>query len=180
MKKITLLTKFFSYAFCVAFFLGSLNSFSQTNSVKVSVYWPSDSYENKVEVYDPANNLLATICNDLDCYNSGGSVELYAGTYDFGCLAIDPVALPSYYIKIYNVNDDSWSSGSTVTVNVAGVDVLSDNGASASSSGHKLEFSVNSSTYCNFPDTDGDFVIDIVDQDDDNDGVLDIDEGLGL
>ncbi|MBT8394325.1 MAG: hypothetical protein KJN66_05680, partial [Bacteroidia bacterium] len=180
MKKITLLMKTSAYAICVLVFLSSTISFSQTNRVKVSVNWPTNSYQNKVEVYDPANNLLATICNDADCYNASGSVGQYAGTYDFGCLALDPVALPNYYVKIYNVNNTAWSAGSSVTVNVADVDVMTDNGANASSAGFPINFNVNSATYCNFPDTDGDLVIDFVDQDDDNDGILDIDEGLGL
>ncbi len=168
------------YAICVLGFLSTSFSLGQTNRVLVSIDWPTKSYENKVEVYDPANNLLATICNDTECYSTSGTFETYAGTYDFGCLTIDPIALPNYYIKIYNANNNAWSSGSSVTVNVAGVDVLTDNGASASTSGHQIDFNVNSTTYCNFPDTDGDLVIDFVDLDDDNDGILDVDEALGL
>ncbi len=60
------------YAFFALAFLSSTISFSQTNRVLVSVNWPDKSYENKVEVYDPANNLLVSICNVDECYVADG------------------------------------------------------------------------------------------------------------
>ncbi len=181
MKNFTLLMKTSAYAICVLVFLSTTFSFSQTNRVLVSVNWPANSFENKVEVYDPANNLLVSICNANDCYNTTGSTAVYVATYDLGCLAIDPLALPNYSIRLYNANNVAWSGSASVTVNVAGTDVVTNNGANASTSGFQVDFNVNDTTnFCTYPDTDGDFVIDAIDLDDDNDGILDIDEGLGL
>ena len=153
--------------------------FAQTNRVLVTVDWPSESYKNKVEVYDPANNLLISICNGEECYQSSGSSDVYKATYDLGCLATAPI-LPDYYIKTFNTDDNDWSGSASVVVNVAGTDVITNDGTGASILGNTISFSVNSATVCNFPDTDGDGVIDFVDQDDDNDGILDTEEGLAL
>ncbi len=78
------------YAFCALVFLSSTVAISQTNRVLVSVNWPDKSYQNKVEVYDPANNLLVSICNTAECYvNSGdGANNKFIATYDQGCLAL--------------------------------------------------------------------------------------------
>ena len=171
------------YAFCAFVFLSSAISLSQTNRVLVKIDWPNQAYEHKVEVYDPANNLLVSICNGEECYQTTGSSNTFKATYDLGCLAIDPIVLPNYYVKLYDANNNGWStsgSGSKVTVNVAGVDVFTNNGSTANIAGVSYNFNVDSATYCNYPDTDGDFVIDMVDQDDDNDGILDTEEGLGL
>ncbi len=155
-------------------------SFGQTNRVLVTIDWPNTSYENKVEVYDPANNLLVSICNSEECYLTTGSSDDYVATYDLGCLVTDPVTLPNYYLKLFNANNNSWSGNASVTVNVGGTDVVTDDGANASTAGFDVIFNVNSTNLCTLPDTDGDLVIDYIDQDDDNDGILDIDEGLGL
>ena len=160
----------------VLVFLTSTIIFSQTNRVTVTVDWANDSYENKVEVYDPANNLLLTLCNSQECYISTGTNRSYSVSYDMGCLSTNN----NYYIRIYDIADDGWVSGSSVTVNVAGTDVLTNNGSSANSTGQTLSFSVNSATYCSYDDTDSDGVIDLIDLDDDNDGIVDVAEGLGL
>jgi len=165
---------------CVFILFISTSALSQTNRVLVTVDWPNQSYENRVEVYDPANNLLVSICNDEECYQTSGSSDEYIATYDLGCLAVDPLVLPNYYLRLYNANNGAWNGNASVTVNVAGVDVLTDDGGNASTAGFQVDFNVNSSTFCNLPDTDGDGVIDLIDQDDDNDGILDIAEGLGL
>ncbi len=104
----------------------------------------------------------------------------FIGTYDLGCLSIDPVALPNYYVKLFDIDDNGWNGSASVTINVAGVDVFSNDGSTANSTGITFPFNVNSATYCNYPDSDGDFVIDLVDLDDDNDGILDSEEGLGI
>jgi len=163
---------------CVCLFCSNLHS--QTNRVLVSVDWPNQSYENKVEIYDPANNLLLTICNPDECYQSSGSSDQYLATYDLGCLPISPNVSPNYSIVIFNADNQSWSGSASVTVNVGGVDVLTDNGNNASTSGDVIDFLVNSSNVCNLQDSDGDSIIDLIDQDDDNDGILDINEGLGI
>ncbi len=157
--------------------------FAQTNRVLVTVDWPSNSFENRLEVYDPANNLLVSICNEDECYQTTTTnpfVSEYQVTYDLGCLAIDPPVLPNYYLRLYDAVNDGWDGSASVTVNVGGTDVLVNDGSTATTTGIQVNFNVNSATLCTLPDTDLDGVIDLIDQDDDNDGILDIGEGLGL
>ncbi len=172
------------------FFIGilSFNFCWADHPVKITVDWEQNSYEYKVEVYDQANNLILTICNsnipDPDnpvsqCYNADGTEEIFTATYDLGCLQNG-----NYYIRLFSIDDDSWSSKNTVKVNVDGTDVINDDGSNASSTGFDINFSLTGvSAACNpiiEPDTDGDGVIDRIDLDDDNDGILDTDEGLGI
>ncbi len=145
--------------------------YSQTNRVKVTVVWPSFAQNNEVQVWDPANNMLVSITSD-------GATQFNA-TYDLGCLAV-AASLPDYYIKIFNTGGVAWSGSASVVVNVADAEEINDTGTNASVLGYQIDFTVNNPTLCNFPDTDGDGVIDFVDQDDDNDGILDIEEGLTL
>ena len=156
--------------------------YAQTNRVKINVTWPDTAHENKVEVYDPANNLILTICNTNgpeDCYSATGSTEFVA-TYDLGCLAKDP-AVGNYHLKLFDINDDGWSSGSSLVVEVEGVaDQDIDISSADSSGGTDQIFNVNSDTFCSFIDTDQDGIIDFVDVDDDNDGIIDTAEGLTL
>lgn len=165
-------------------------SFSQTNRVTVTVVWPTEADNNEVRVYDPANNLLVSITSD-------GATQFNA-TYDLGCLTKDPSSPATFHhIKLYDTTNivptagDGWPAGSSVIVNVAGTDLSPDNGADANSTGGAITdypatgdsgiiFNVNLSPDCTFEDTDGDGVIDFVDQDDDNDGILDTEEGLGV
>ena len=168
------------FSSCVIILFTSVLYSQTTNRVLVDVNWSNLSNNNKVEVYDPANNLLTTICNDEDCYQAAGNAGRYFATYDLGCLTIDPLALPNYYIKVYNINNIAWAASSSVIINVGGVDVLTDYGVNASSSGFQIDFNVNNPTTCVDPDSDGDGIIDLIDQDDDNDGILDIGEGLGI
>ncbi len=151
-----------------------------TNRVLVTVDWPIDSFEHKVEIYDPANNLLLSFCNTEDCYNNTGNSIFYTATYDLGCLATDPIVSLNYSVILYDAGDNGWDSSSSVTVNVGGVDVFTNNGSNASLAGDAHDFNVNSTNLCTFLDTDHDDVIDLVDQDDDNDGVLDVAESLGI
>jgi len=152
-----------------------------TNRVKISVNWPNNAHENKVEVYDPANNLILTICNNNgpeDCFSSSGS-EVFTATYDLGCLTVDPVA-GNYSVKLFDLSG-GWSSGSSLTVEVEGVaDQNIDISSATIDGGPNQIFNVNSDTQCSFDDTDLDGVIDLIDVDDDNDGVLDTAEGLDL
>ena len=57
-------------------------SFAQTSIVEVSVNWPSWSSENRVEIYDPSNTLIATIDNG---YN-GCCDDSYSTTVSLGCI----------------------------------------------------------------------------------------------
>lgn len=164
--------------------------FGQTNRVLITIDWPSEANNNIVEVYDPANNLLVTI-------TSNGETQFNA-TYDLGCLTKDPSSPATFhYVKLFDTTNtvptpgDGWASGSSIVVNVAGTDVLTDSGSDANSTGGAITnypnsgdsgiiFSINQTPDCTLDDTDGDGVIDFVDQDDDNDGILDTEEGLAL
>ncbi|MBT8393977.1 MAG: hypothetical protein KJN66_03910, partial [Bacteroidia bacterium] len=162
--------------------------FAQTNRVKITVNWPTTAYENKVEVYDQANFLILTICNNngpQDCYTDSGS-SVFSATYDLGCLSTTKDNLPDYYIKLFSFDGNAWGgSSSSVVVNVGqsdispGTDVIDDAGDSASTSGYQIDFVVGGDQ-CQFDDTDLDGVIDLIDIDDDNDGILDTAEGLEL
>ncbi len=86
----------------LALFVSCVNlTSSQTSPVKITVDWEDLSYENKVEVFDPANNLVLTICNNNEpnqCYETTGTELIYTGTYDLGCLQ-----LGDYNIRIFNL-----------------------------------------------------------------------------
>ena len=45
-------------------------SFAQNSDVQITVKWASRAYENKIEVYNTANDLITTICDDNQCYMS--------------------------------------------------------------------------------------------------------------
>ncbi len=149
--------------------------FAQTNRVKITVNWFSDASQNSVEIYDQANNNLYTI--------TSSGAEVFTATYDLGCLIEDDETglLPAkYHIIAYDANSDGWDGNVQVFVSDFETAVLESSGpTSGQSDTGSLEFDVNSGVACDFPDTDGDFVIDLVDQDDDNDGILDTVEGLG-
>ena len=152
---------------------------AQTTPVKITVDWEVESYKNKVEIYDQANNLVFTICNSNECFQTSGTEEIYTGTYDLGCIQDG-----NYYLKLYNADTGatSWADGYvTVDVNGAVPAGFPYNGGTVND-GTQYPFTVTSDgTPCNsFTDTDGDGVIDIIDVDDDNDGIPDVDEGLGI
>ena len=164
--------------------------FAQTNRVKITVIWPETAYENKVEVYNQFSSTIPvlTICNTNgpdDCYSETGS-EVFTATYDLGCLDETNSAIAeSYSIKLFSVDDNSWGgTNSSVVVNVGstdidpGTDVITNDGGDASIDGYTIPFVV-SGNQCTLEDTDGDFISDNIDQDDDNDGILDTVEGLG-
>ncbi|WP_418603151.1 LamG-like jellyroll fold domain-containing protein [Hwangdonia sp.] len=154
-------------------------SFAQNSGVKIKVKWPSNSYENKIEVYNTTNDLLLTICDDSQCYSATqtGPLQAYGGRYDLGCVTNGN----NYYIKLYDIADNGWSGGSFVSVEVAGIEILNNNGSSASASGDTLYFNVSGGdAVCNaLTDTDGDGIADYLDYDDDADGITDAIENLG-
>ncbi|WP_203256303.1 LamG domain-containing protein [Hyunsoonleella ulvae] len=154
-------------------------SFSQYSDVQIIVVWDNDAYENKLEVYNTSNDLIATICDDNQCYVSSqqGSTNDYGSKYNLGCVANGT----NYYIKLYDIANDGWNSSSYVSVTVAGTEVINDNGSAANSTGHDIYFNVSGgdANCSSQPDTDGDSIIDNLDYDDDNDGIPDAIENLG-
>ncbi|UAB75452.1 LamG-like jellyroll fold domain-containing protein [Mesoflavibacter sp. SCSIO 43206] len=111
-------------------------SFAQTSIVEVSVNWPNWSSENRVEIYDPSNTLIATIDNG---YN-GCCDDSYSTTVSLGCIPDGN----NYYIIMYDTYGDGWNGGaSNITITSSGSTVLTNSGASANASGTTLNFNVS-------------------------------------
>ena len=170
-------TKLLCSLLLTVFAFSSLSA--QRSDVKITVKWPSRSYENKIEVYNTTNDLLITICDDNQCYSSSqqGVTDAYGSTYDLGCATNGS----NYYIKMYDVANNGWTSSSYVSVVVAGTEVLNNNGSTANTSGTIAYFNVSGGdATCNaLLDTDQDGIIDNLDYDDDGDGITDAKENLG-
>jgi hypothetical protein len=153
-------------------------SLAQNSGLKIKVKWTSKSYENKIEVYNTANDLLLTICDDSQCYSSTQitSHDKYAGKYDLGCVTNGN----NYYIKMYDIANDGWNGG-FVSVRVDGTEVTNNNGSSANTTGQIIYFNVSGGdAACNaLLDSDSDGVADYLDYDDDGDGIADAIENLG-
>ena len=113
----------------------SLFSFAQTSIVDVSVNWPNWSSENRVEIYDPSNTLIATIDNGY----SGCCNDAYSTTSSLGCLPDGN----NYYIIMYDTYNDGWNGAANVTITSGGTTVLTNSGASASPTGTTLYFNVS-------------------------------------
>lgn len=171
--KTKLLFQLFVMCFIVSF------TFAQNSDVKIIVKWPNNSFKNKIEVYNTANDLITFICDDNQCYTTSqiGVTDAYGSKYDLGCVANGN----NYYVKLYSVDNSGWSSGSYVKVIVAGVEVINNNGSGASIIGKTINFNVSGGdANCNsLIDTDQDGVIDNLDYDDDGDGITDGAENLG-
>ncbi|MEH6534859.1 MAG: LamG-like jellyroll fold domain-containing protein [Psychroserpens sp.] len=154
-------------------------SLAQNSKLQINVRWPSNSYENKVEVYNTAHDLITTVCDNSQCY-SETQIDLqdrYGSKYNLGCVTNGN----NYYIKMYDIANDGWSSDSHVKVYVAGVEVINDDGSGANSSGETIYFNVTGGDVgCNSElDTDSDGIADYLDYDDDGDGITDAAENLG-
>ena len=151
---------------------------AQNSDVKVTVKWTQKAYENKVELYNTANDLLMTICDDNQCYTTSqqGVTDQYGSKYDLGCVTNGN----NYYIKLYDAANDGWQSGN-VKVEVAGVTVINNSGSGANLSGQTIYFNVSGgdANCSSLLDTDSDGIIDNLDYDDDGDGITDAAENLG-
>ena len=156
----------------------SLSAYAQNSDVTVTVKWASNSYENKIELYNTANDLLMTICDDNQCYQptQQGVTDQYGSRYDLGCVTDGN----NYYIKMYDIANDGWQSA-YVSVKVAGVEVINNNGSGATSTGQTIFFNVSGgNANCSSQlDTDNDGLADYLDYDDDGDGITDGAENLG-
>ena len=132
LKKLTL-----KQAYTLVLFLMFVSfSFAQTSIVEVSVDWPNWSSENRVEIYNPSNTLIATIDNGY----SGCCDDSYSTTVSLGCIPDGN----NYYIIMYDTYGDGWNGGaSNITITSSGTTVLTNSGASANASGTTLNFNVS-------------------------------------
>ena len=173
MKAKLLFSLFCTFLLCNSFY-------AQNSDVQITVKWNGNSFLNKLEVYNTANDLIATICDDNHCYvgSQVGVTDKYGSKYDLGCVTNGN----NYYIKLYDLDDDGWDgSGTYVSVVVAGTEEINDDGGNADLAGDTIFFDVSGGdATCNAQlDTDGDGVIDKLDYDDDGDGITDAAENLG-
>lgn len=152
--------------------------YAQTSKVIVKVKWKSESYNHKLELYNAANDLVISICDDTQCYSGTqtGGTDKYVVKYNLGCVDDGN----NYYVKLYDYDNDGWSS-SSVNVKVAGVTVINNDGTGATTAGQNLYFNVSGgAAECNAePDMDQDGIADYLDYDDDGDGLTDGAENLG-
>ncbi|MFD2724967.1 LamG-like jellyroll fold domain-containing protein [Hyunsoonleella rubra] len=166
------------FSLLFVFFLCSF-SFAQNSDVRITVKWPGNAFENKIEVYNTTNDLITTICDDNQCYiaTQQGVTDAYGSRYDLGCVANGS----NYYIKLYDIANDGWDASSYVSVVVAGVEVINNDGSGASTTGQNIYFNVSGGdATCNgLLDTDNDGMVDYLDYDDDGDGITDGVENLG-
>ena len=156
----------------------SISFYAQNSKVVVKVKWKEKSYENKLELYNSANDLVMSICDDTQCYSGiqEGGTDKYVVKYNLGCVDDGN----NYYVKLYDYANDGWSN-SRLIVNVAGVTVIDNDGIGATSSGQKIYFNVSGGgAACSAePDLDQDGIADYLDYDDDGDGITDGVENLG-
>lgn len=105
--------------------LRSLNIMAGTSEVIISVTWAEYSGEAKAELYDPAGNLLATICDPSACYNASRTNSSYTNTTAFSACLTDATG---YYVIIYDTYGDGWTGASNITVTSGGATVVNDGG----------------------------------------------------
>ncbi len=140
--------------FIIVFSLIAIYSNAQTSYVEIAVNWPQWSSENRAEIYDPNDALIATIDNGY----TGGINNAYANTLSLNCIPDGT----NYYIIMYDTFDDGWNGdASNITVTSSGTVVLTNSGASASTAGTRLNFNVSggcngncSATVDSFPYTE--------------------------
>ena len=151
---------------------------AQNSPLKIIVRWPNESYEQKVEVYNTANDLILTLCDDTQCYTTTQIApdDRYSVKYDLGCV---PNGV-NYYLKLYDAGNNGWNGG-RVKVKIDGTEVVNDTGSGANTAGQTIFFDVSGgdAKCSSIPDLDQDGIGDYLDYDDDGDGIPDSVENLG-
>ena len=166
--------------FCLLTVFSIFNSLIAQNSpLKLIVKWKKESYEHKVELYNTANDLLLTLCDPTQCYQTtqAGSTDQYSVKYNLGCVPNGN----NYYLKLYDAGNDGWDNG-RVRVKIDGTEVVNDTGTSANNTtGQIIYFNVSGgdAKCASAPDLDQDGIEDSLDYDDDGDGIPDSVENLG-
>ncbi len=152
---------------------------AQNSPLKLIVKWKKESYEHKVELYNTANDLLLTLCDDTQCYTTtqSGSTDKYSVKYNLGCVPNGN----NYYLKLYDAGNDGWDNG-RVKVKIDGTVIVDDTGTGANNTtGQIIYFNVSGgdAKCSSVPDLDQDGIEDTLDYDDDGDGIPDSVENLG-
>ncbi|GEM_PF-858684 len=125
----------------------SLVGQSQLSEIEVEVNWPNWSSDNKVEVYDPSNNLILEICDPTDCQTTLVNSS-YSTTVNIGCYPDQN----NYYLIALDAYGDAWNgAGSFVEVRSGGVTVLNYDLTVGSTSGQQF-FNVSGGGSCNTED----------------------------
>jgi len=148
-----------SWVFCLALLLNAFPTstfikksaiVAGPSAVTVTVTWPDNSNAYKVEIYDPSDNLLGTICNPTCFTGTGGGA--YSTTLDLGCL----VNGLGYYVKTFDTENDGWNGvNNSVSIQSAGVEVMVNNGSTATTAGTTIGFEVSGggATCCDMANT---------------------------
>ena len=139
---------------------------AQNSPLKIIVRWPNESYEQKVEVYNTANDLILTLCDDTQCYTTTQIApdDRYSVKYDLGCV---PNGV-NYYLKLYDAGNNGWNGG-RVKVKIDGTEVVNDTGSGANTAGQTIFFDVSGgdAKCSSIPDLDQDGIGEYLDYDDD-------------
>ena len=127
-KKIT--PNFLRHVIVLLFFSQSINFFSQSVNISISVNWPNWSSENKIELLDPSNNIIFTIDNGYAGSTNDSPLETKSTNPN---VLQNSSTTAGYSVKIYDTYGDGWNSSGFATINVDGVDVLTVNNNSFNS-----------------------------------------------
>ncbi|MEM9024202.1 MAG: hypothetical protein AAGB22_10695, partial [Bacteroidota bacterium] len=82
--------------------------------------WPNWSSDNRVEVFDPSDNLIISICDPVNCETTTANTS-YVASFNVGCYADGN----NYYIIATDAFGDAWNgAGSNVTITTGGANAL--------------------------------------------------------
>lgn len=90
---------------------------AQVAAVELIIDWPVRSGENQFSLINADGTTIASFCDPNDCFN--GARSSYAATLDIGYLLAG-----NYTLIAYDRKGNTWNGGGSVTIRVAGVDVL--------------------------------------------------------
>lgn len=107
--------------------------FSQTSNVKISVVWPNWASENRIEVYNPAGNILIASIGYVGSGNNS-----YSTTLDLGCIPNGN----GYILRLYDSRGDGWDGAANITITSGGNIVINTTGKNIKSNGVNTSFNV--------------------------------------
>ena len=125
-KKIS--PNFLRHSIVLIIFLQSFLLFSQEVVIKITYSWPNYSVENKIELIDPSNSVIATL-DDGYTGATNSSDDNISSPFEIN-KPVNSSSTTGYSVKIYDSYGDGWNGNGYATINVDGVDVLTLNDAS--------------------------------------------------